>query len=117
VSYDLAVWEGDRPSTDGEAAKVFDQLYDELIETDTATPPSPAIEDYVGALLARWPDIGTDGGVDSPWATSSLIKNARGRLIYFAMTRSTDPRVVGEVAGFATERGLVCFDPQKGTLL
>lgn len=89
MSYDLAVWEGERPSTAEEAAKVFDQMYDELIETDTATP----------------------------WATGSLIKNASGRLIYFAMTRSTDPRVVGEVAEIAIARGLVCFDPQTGTLL
>jgi hypothetical protein len=91
VSYHLAVWEGDPPRTDAAAAPIFD--------------------------LARWPDIGSVEGVGSPWADGPLINNAAGRLIYFAMTWSSGPQVEDEVAGYAAERGLVCFNPQTGTLM
>lgn len=30
--------------------------------------PTPAIAEYVGALLERWPDITGDAGEDSPWS-------------------------------------------------
>jgi hypothetical protein len=32
------------------------------------------IADYVDGLLARWPDIGSDAEVDSPWSTRCWVK-------------------------------------------
>lgn len=67
MSYDLALWEGDRPGSDEAAAAVYKQLMDRM-EFGDAADPSPAIRTYVEALLARWPDVTEDGGEDSPWA-------------------------------------------------
>jgi hypothetical protein len=105
VSFDLAVWDGDRPANDIEA---------EL------TAPSPRIADYVDGLLARWPDIGNDAEVDSPWPDGPLLGNASGRLFYFGITYSSGRDLLREAIDYAValaaERGLVCYDPQYGTL-
>ena len=117
MSYDLAVWEGDRPATDDDALRTFEQLYDELMESDQPIPPTARIQRYVDDLVTRWPDITTEAGDDSPWADGPLIGNASGPMIYFAMVTSSGPEVVDEVAHYpAAVGGLVCFDPQTGTL-
>jgi hypothetical protein len=117
MSYDLAVWEGDRPATDDDALREFEQLYDELMGSDQPIPPTARIQRYVDDLVTRWPDITTEAGDDSPWAHRPLIGNASGPMIYFAMTTSSGPEVGDEVAhNAAAVGGLVCFDPQTGTL-
>jgi hypothetical protein len=88
VSFDLAVWEGDRPVDNEEAARILDQLYTELMASGQRIDPSPRITDYVEGLLARWPDIGSDDEVDSPWSTGPLLLEASGLLIYFGITYS-----------------------------
>jgi hypothetical protein len=58
VSYDLAVWDGERPSGDEEAARTFRALYDRYVDGQPENiTPSPAILGYVEALLARHPDL------------------------------------------------------------
>jgi hypothetical protein len=89
VSFDLAVWEGDRPVDNEEAARVLDHLYTELIASGERIDPSPRIADYVDGLLARWPDIGSDAEVDSPWSVGPLLTEASGPLIYFGITYSS----------------------------
>ncbi|MGN6694787.1 MAG: hypothetical protein ACTHN0_11490, partial [Aquihabitans sp.] len=77
---------------------------------------TPAIVAYVDALLARWPDITTDGGADSPWADGPLINNATGPVISFSMRWSAAEDASWLAAELAQTHGLVCFDPQAERL-
>ncbi|CAM5702866.1 hypothetical protein SGRIM128S_09621 [Streptomyces griseomycini] len=58
MSYDLAVWEGERPADDKTASRVFNDLYDRYLNGEDEESPSERIAAYVGAL---W-----NGGVTSP---------------------------------------------------
>jgi hypothetical protein len=116
VSYDLAVWEGDRPADDAAAARKFEELYDQYVDTDEVQPPASAIARYVAALLERWPDISDDDSDASPWAAGPLINEGRGPLIYFAMAWSMADEASAYAAEVASSMGLVCFDPQTGQL-
>jgi hypothetical protein len=115
MSYDLAVWEGERPASDEEAGATFAELMDAL-EAGELDPPTERIEGYVAALLARWPDITTDDGEDSPWATGPLLAEAFGSAFYFPMTWSGAEEASAFAAQVAAAHGLVCFDPQTETL-
>jgi hypothetical protein len=113
MTYDLAVWEGDKPD-EANAFAVFSALYDRYIDTDVEIAPNPAIAAYVQALLGRWLELGDPADVDdtSPWSDGPLINDASGPIIYFAMRPSMADEVSAECARMAAERGLVCFDPQ-----
>jgi hypothetical protein len=113
MSYDLAVWEGDRPSDDVGAAAHYGSLMDRM-ESGELGEPTPRIRAYVEALLARWPDI--DQSEDSPWASSPLMGEASGPLVYFPMVFSRADEASTFAAALARDHGLVCFDPQMGCL-
>ncbi|MET8156139.1 hypothetical protein ABZT47_07185 [Sphaerisporangium sp. NPDC005289] len=115
MSYDLVVWEGEQPADD-EAAEVEYDAVMELMEEDEAPVPTPRIRAYVEALLQRWPDITTDQGEDSPWATGPLIDEARGGVISLSMQWSRADEASGVAARLAHEHGLVCYDPQTSRL-
>jgi hypothetical protein len=54
VSYDLAVWAGDRPLDNHQAGSTYDELYERYLESDdVVVPPVPDIRAYVEALVAR----------------------------------------------------------------
>lgn len=112
VSYDLAVWEGDRPADDVAAAAELQRLCQRYIDAGEPVAPTPRIAAYVSALLARYPDIGTEAGEDSPWSTAPLMHEARGPLVYFPMVWSVCEEVSAWAAVLAREHGLQCFDPQ-----
>ena len=89
-------------------------------ESGELITPSPRIAEYVEGLLARWPDIESDAGLDSPWSDGPLLGNASGRLFYFEMTYSSNRDLLREAIDYAValaaERGLVCYDPQYSSL-
>ncbi|MFK4208668.1 hypothetical protein [Streptomyces sp. NPDC030920] len=117
MSYDLAVWEGERPEDDAAAARCFTDLYDRYIDTEgPAVPPVEQIAAFVSALLERWPDLTEDEDDTSPWSTGPLIKEARGPLIYFPMRWSMAVEASAHAAGVASAMGLNCFDPQARQL-
>jgi hypothetical protein len=111
VTYDLAVWEGERPADDSSGA-YFKSLYERYIDTDVEIPPTPAIRAYVETLLQRWIDMTEDVDDVSPWADGPLINNAAGPVIYFAMRPSMADEVSAAAARMAESQGLVCYDPQ-----
>lgn len=39
MSYDLAVWEGERPADEKTAGQVFNNLYDRYIDGEVKEPP------------------------------------------------------------------------------
>jgi hypothetical protein len=116
MSYDLAVWEGDRPEDDAVAAQCFSDLYDRYIDSEEQHPPTESIARYVAALLDRWPDLTQDEDDISPWSTGPLIGEACGPLIYFPMRYSMAEEASAYAAHVASSMGLVCFDPQERRL-
>jgi hypothetical protein len=116
MKYDMAVWEGERPSTDADGLRIFRKMYDEFMNGLVFLPPSERIQCYVESLLQRWPDIGSDAAQESPWADGPLMDNASGDFVYFAMRSGGTRSSADYVAELAGDRGLVCFDPQLGQL-
>jgi hypothetical protein len=112
VSYDLAVWEGQRPTDDQAAGEMFASLYERYVESDDPPPPSDRIRAYALALLDRYPDIGDEAGAESPWPTAPLINEAVGPLMYFPMVWSRCEEVSARAARLAAEHRLICYDPQ-----
>lgn len=115
MSYDLAVWEGDRPGDDTAAGKEYERLYDRYIASGQLQPPTPRIAAYVRALLDRYPED-DDAWEDGPWADAPLIRDASGPFIYFPMVYSKCDDASAWAAQTAHEYGLVCYDPQIGRL-
>lgn len=109
------VWDGPLPASDGDALSTFDALYSEWFEgvgdKDDRTP-APAIRQYVEALLGRWPAEDDS----SPWADSPIINNAIGPILYLGIAPSRADEIAPECSRLAAQRGLVCFDPQSGSL-
>lgn len=113
MSFDLAVWEGERPSSDAAAAEIYERLMDRL-EAGDQEPPTERISAYVSALLDRWPDIDGDAGEDSPWADGPLIGNASGSFIYFAMVWSRAEEASAYAARVAEQHGARLLRPTVG---
>ncbi|MFI6699111.1 hypothetical protein ACIBJC_09075 [Streptomyces sp. NPDC050509] len=116
MTYDLAVWEGERPTDDKTAGQVFSDLYDRYIDGEMEEPPTDRIAAYVAALLERWCDMTEDDEDASPWSTGQLIDEASGPLIYFAMRWSMAEEASAYAAALADSMGLVCFDVQQDRL-
>jgi hypothetical protein len=116
----MAVWEGERPSSDEEAAQTFETLYERYVEGEPDSEPTPRIAEFVAALLERFPDfddLDDDEAERSPWADSPLIGNATGPLVYFSMVTNEAAEKAWDLAVRTAERlGLVAFDPQSGGL-
>jgi hypothetical protein len=110
VSYDLAVWDGDRPLDDDQAGSTYDELYERYLEPDdVVVPPAPRIVAYVEALLARYPD--DDRNV--VWVSPPVIEEASGPMVYLLMSYGKAEEVSEYAAALAREHGLICFDPQE----
>ncbi|MER5386080.1 hypothetical protein ABT040_38525 [Streptomyces sp. NPDC002688] len=108
MSYDLAVWDGDRPLDDDQAGSTYDELYERYLESDdAAVPPVPRIRAYVEALVERYPDVAR-----SVWASPPVIEEASGPMVYLTMSYSKAEEVSECAAALAREHGPVCFDPQ-----
>ncbi|MFC8879808.1 hypothetical protein [Streptomyces ardesiacus] len=116
MSYDLAVWEGERPADDKTAGQVFSDPYDRYIDSEVEEPPSERIVAYVAVLLERWCDLTEDEEDTSPWSTGPLIDEASGPLIYFPMRFSMAEEAAAYAAAVAECMGLVCFDVQQDRL-
>ncbi|MBX9426812.1 hypothetical protein [Streptomyces lateritius] len=112
MSYDLAVWEGERPADNKTAGQVFSDLYARYFEGEVHEPPSERIAAYVAALLERWCDLTEDEEDTSPWSTGPLIGEASGPLIYFPLRWSMAEEASAYAAAAAESMGLVCFDVQ-----
>lgn len=118
MSYDLAVWEGERPADHAAARTEFDDLSERYMR-GRHVAPTPRIKGYVEALASRWPDLDPDDEDEdaSPWSDGPLIDNASGPLFYFGMVFSKHKEASAFAADTARSSGLVCFDPQDGRLI
>lgn len=111
MSFDLAVWEGERPASDAAALREYERIMDAL-ETGEAQPPTPAIAAFVAALVQRWPD----DDEASPWSASPIIGDASGSTFYTGVVWSRADEAGAFIAETARAHGLVCFDPQAERL-
>ncbi|MEU3291585.1 hypothetical protein ABZ722_04415 [Streptomyces longwoodensis] len=116
MSYDLAVWEGERPADGKIARRVFTDLYDRYLDGETTQPPSAGITAYVTALLQQWCDITEDEDETSPWSVGPLIDAASGPLIYFGMDWNRADEASDYAAALADSMGLNCSDVQQNRL-
>ncbi|MGA5045997.1 hypothetical protein [Streptomyces arboris] len=116
MSYDLAVWEGERPTDDKTVGRVCSELYDRYIDSQIEEPPSERISTYVAALIERWGDLTEDEEGASPWSTGPLIREASGPLIYLPMRSSMAEESSAYAAAVAESMDLVCFDVQQNRL-
>lgn len=109
MSYDLAVWDGDRPIDNHRAGSTYDELYERYLESDDIVVPSePRIAAYVQALVARYPD--DERSV--VWASPPVLDEASGPIVYLLMSYGKAEEVSEYAAALAHEHGLICFDPQ-----
>lgn len=109
MSYDLAVWDGDRPIDNHRAGSTYDELYERYLESDDiVVPPEPRIAAYVQALVARYPD--DERSV--VWASPPVLDEASGPIVYLLMSYGKAEEVSEYAAALAHEHGLICFDPQ-----
>lgn len=99
---------------------MFEALYARFVECEYPTPPTASIENFIGVLLQRWPDLSDDEDRDEnlgiPWSTAPMLGNASGPLVYFSMVWSRSVEASAFAASVAISLGLVCFDPQMGCL-
>jgi hypothetical protein len=119
MSYDLAVWEGERPASDADALDEFNERMDtQEAPGNEPAEPTPAIRALVAELLTKFPE-NDDVNDDKPafWSVQPIIGDADGPSIYLCMPFSVADEVSAYVAKVARERGLVCFDPQMEALL
>ncbi|HEY2671540.1 MAG TPA: hypothetical protein VGJ07_14375 [Rugosimonospora sp.] len=116
MTYDLAIWEGEQPSTDEAASATFRDLYKRHVDADANDPPTRRVERFVDALVATLPD--TDDGADHTvvWASRPLDRPA-GPLAYFSVVDDRAEAASAAVASLAWAHGLICFDPQHERLL
>ncbi|GIH20278.1 hypothetical protein [Rugosimonospora africana] len=112
MTYDLAVWEGEPPTTGDAAAATFRDLYKRYADADPTPPPTQRILDFVEGLLAKWPQAGDP----APWPTAPL-NQAAGPLAYLQLVDEHAEEVTAFAASLAWAHGLVCFDPQRERLL
>ncbi|GGU15301.1 hypothetical protein [Streptomyces lateritius] len=110
MSFDLAVWDGDRPLDNRQAGSTYDELYERYLESDdVAVPPAPRMTAYVEALVARYSD---DVDHSVVWASTPVIDEASGPVVYLLMSYDKAEEASEYAAELAREHGLVCFDPQ-----
>lgn len=111
MSYDLLVWEGERPATDALAAEQVELIMNRI---DAGEPPTERIRRYVGDLLYQWPDDDAHSD-DAPWAAGPLINEASGPAIHIAIVPSRAEEVAAAAADVADRHGLQCYDLQLAT--
>ena len=117
MSYDLAVWEGPQPADDVAAGATFEEFHSRYLDEGCQTQPTPRVAAFTDALLERWSDLtDMDTSDESPFAAGPVRGSASGPLLYFALSYSRADEVSAAVAELATDRGLVCYDPQLGRL-
>lgn len=115
MSYDLKIWEGETPSSHAELHRVLDRISEDMERRAGAgeppDPPSPAIADFIQALLRRWPDSDDD----SPWSAGGT-GDADGSSLTVLIQWGREAEVSEFVAGLAKVHGLLCYDCQSARL-
>lgn len=112
MSYDLAVWVGQRPDSDEAAADEYERRADASEADESA--PGAAVTAFVAGLLERWPE----GRDDDVWAMEPVLEDQGGDFLCLTMTVSDHlDDIVERAAELAETHGLVLYDPQRECLV
>jgi hypothetical protein len=112
MSFDLAVWREPNPITAAEAQAKYDS-----VTGGDSVPSDPALAKFVARLTARYPQIDEvdEEELDNcPWSCAFDYSDATCIL---NLRWSAVDEVVPEIVAFANECGLLCYDPQNGSIL
>ncbi|NYI42608.1 hypothetical protein [Demequina lutea] len=109
MGYYINVWDGARPASSLEAAKIEQRLYR---EAHPRVEPTETLRDFVAALKREWPGLPGDPMAGTPWKYLPLEGEAAGSLFDTVLTFGSAATAVPRIARIAEERGLVFFDPQ-----
>jgi hypothetical protein len=112
MSFDLAIWAGDRP-VDDEAAAAAVARWPPRPGSDGA----PELVAFVDDLLGLFPAPGDEDDPAHPWAVWPLEDTVVGDGAYLPIRWGRTAQAVPLVVEHARRRGLHCFDPQAGLLL
>jgi hypothetical protein len=102
VSFDLGIWDAERPPTMTEAQRRYDQL---CRGQEPGGPASGRVAAFVEECGRKWPT----GRGDVPFTTK---RTPTGLLVRIEPESATS--VYGEWSALADRHGLVLYDPQSG---
>lgn len=119
MSYDLAFWVGPRPAGDDEAGEEFERRADLMEDEDAElSPPTPAMQAFIQELLRHFPPLDEDADEEgNVWAVGPEPGDINGDFAYLNMTYPGAERAYDVIAETVRKHGLVCFDPQTGSLV
>lgn len=119
MSYDLAFWVGSRPADDDEAGEEFERRADFMEDEDAEfRPPTPAMGAFIQDLLRRFPPLSDQADEESNvWAVGPEPGDINGDFAYLNMTYPGAERAYDAITETVRKHGLVCFDPQTGSLV
>ena len=112
VSYDLVVWRGPRPHDAVEAERLY-KAHMRAVEEGEA--PSRAIQSFLGEVTARIP-ADPDFALGTAWAGSPW-DDAVGDVAILTFRADRVGAVLDVCGRVAANHGLVCYDPQTGSLV
>ena len=101
MTFDLGIWDADRPPEVKEAQRRYEQL---SRGEDPAQVPSSGIDALLQECSTRW-----KGGDDAPFSTK---RTATGLLVRIRPAEAT--ALYAEWSQMAERHGLVLYDPQSG---
>ena len=104
MSFDLGLWDADRPPEVAEAERRFDQLR----RGDDPTPaPSARITALTDECEQRWPAAAAGAPLTATRTPSGLLA---------AIQPEAAAGLYGELAEMAERHGVVLYDPQSGVV-
>jgi hypothetical protein len=112
MSFDLAVWAGDRP-VDDEAAVAAVARWD----ASPGAAAAPELLDFLDDLTGLFPVPGDEDDPAHPWSVWPLDGAVVGDGAYLPIRWDRTAQAVPLVVARARARGLHCFDPQDQLLL
>ena len=107
MSFDLAIWVGEKPADNTEALRTFQRLTSSVEGTE---PPDPLLRACKREITGRYPDDLRGLLPGSIWASGPL--DAHGPLLYVNLRWDVSYEALDFIARTAAKHGLVCFDPQ-----
>ncbi|GAA4365073.1 hypothetical protein GCM10023088_10070 [Actinomadura verrucosospora] len=107
MSFDLAFWFQWPAPTVEEAAKIYDQLSDEI---QGAVEEGPSIRGFYHEVTSIYPDINEDNMEESVWSSALYVTD---ECLIAAIAWSRSEEVSSVLIDLAVKHRLVAYDPQK----
>jgi hypothetical protein len=113
MSFDLAIWVGEKPGSDQEAHETFDRLMRTFDGTDV--PPDPRLLKCKKEITGHYPDDWRAHLIGCVWTSIPLTPH--GSILIMNLTWGVSDAVLDHIARTAEKHGLVCYDLQKSIVV